>query len=183
MSRLTSRLERRTIAIIVGAVAAVATVPALAGTVDRAEDQAVRVAQGSDPSAGEPVVAAGTEITAAAPARPAPAPAPEAQGERVAEEPAPTISGWASWYGPGFAGRTTASGEVYDPSEMVAAHKSLPFGTRIRVTNQRNGRSAVLRIVDRGPYVGGRILDVSSAAADVLGMKGSGTAPVTIEIL
>lgn len=180
MSRLKQRLERRTAAIVVAVATVAAVVPAaLAST---APDDHVATPTSSDPSAGQPVVGAGAPITAAAPpARQAPT--PKGHGERVAEEPAPTISGWASWYGPGFAGRTTASGEVYDPSEMVAAHKSLPFGTRIRVTNQRNGRTTVLRIVDRGPYVGGRILDVSAAAADVLGMKGSGTAPVSIEIL
>lgn len=181
MSRLKQRLERRTVAILAAAVTLAAAVPAaLASTAP--DDHVVATATSSDPSAGQPVAGAGAPITAAPlPAREAPT--PEGHGERVAEEPAATISGWASWYGPGFAGRTTASGEVYDPSEMVAAHKTLPFGTMIRVTNQRNGRSTVLRIVDRGPYAGGRILDVSAAAADVLGMKASGTAPVAIEIL
>lgn len=181
MSRLKQRLERRTAAILVAVATVAAAVPAaLAST--GPDDHVVGTATSSDLPAGQPVVGAGAPITAAAPpARHAPT--PEGHGDRVAEEPATTISGWASWYGPGFAGRITASGEVYDPSEMVAAHKSLPFGTRIRVTNQRNGRTTVLRIVDRGPYVGGRILDVSAAAADVLRMKGSGTAPVSIEIL
>ncbi|MDP8931437.1 MAG: septal ring lytic transglycosylase RlpA family protein, partial [Actinomycetota bacterium] len=93
------------------------------------------------------------------------------------------IRGPASWYGPGFAGNATASGEVYDPSELTAAHRSLPFGTRVRVTNQLNGRSVLVRINDRGPFAGGRIIDVSSAAADRLRMKGHGVVPVTVQVL
>lgn len=93
------------------------------------------------------------------------------------------LRGPASWYGPGFGGNETASGEVYDPSELTAAHRSLRFGTRVRVTNQLNGRSVLVRINDRGPYAGGRILDVSSAAADQLRMKGHGVVPVVIQVL
>lgn len=91
-------------------------------------------------------------------------------------------SGQASWYGPGFAGNRTANGETYDPSQLTAAHRSLPFNTRVRVTNQRNGRSVVVRVNDRGPFVGGRVIDLSAAAADVIGMRGSGVAPVTLQI-
>ncbi|MFN2556979.1 MAG: septal ring lytic transglycosylase RlpA family protein [Nitriliruptorales bacterium] len=94
-----------------------------------------------------------------------------------------SFRGPASWYGPDFVGRETASGEVYDPSELTAAHPSLPFGTRIRVTNQLNGRSVVVRVNDRGPFSGRRIVDVSSAAADRLRMKGHGVVPVVIEVL
>lgn len=161
-------------------VAAVPTISAVAGDL-LAEP---RPGSASDPAAGRPVEAAGPQIQAAPdPARAAARPADEAVGARVAEEPAEVITGTASWYGPGFAGQATASGEIYDPSEMVAAHRSLAFGTQVRVTNQSNGRSVVVRITDRGPYAGGRILDVSQAAADVLGMRASGTAPVAIEIL
>lgn len=105
----------------------------------------------------------------------------EAESARSAAKQ--VLRGPASWYGPGFAGNETASGETYDPSELTAAHRSLPFGTRVRVTNQLNGRSVLVRINDRGPYSGDRILDVSSAAADELRMKGQGVVPVTIQVL
>jgi rare lipoprotein A len=92
-------------------------------------------------------------------------------------------NGEASWYGPGFDGRRTANGEVFNQNELTAAHPSLPFGTRVRVTNVNNGRSVVVRINDRGPYAGSRIIDLSAAAADTIGMIGSGVAPVKLEIL
>jgi rare lipoprotein A len=91
--------------------------------------------------------------------------------------------GVASWYGAEFAGRPTANGEIYDPSQMTAAHRTLPFGTFVRVTNTRNGLSTVVRINDRGPFAKGRIIDVSRAAAEVLDMIGPGTAPVRIELI
>jgi hypothetical protein len=91
--------------------------------------------------------------------------------------------GVASWYGAEFAGRPTANGEIYDPSQMTAAHRTLPFGTFIRVTNVKNGLSTVVRINDRGPFIKGRIIDVSRAAAEVLGMVGSGTAQVRLELI
>jgi rare lipoprotein A len=92
-------------------------------------------------------------------------------------------TGEASWYGPGFHGRRTANGEVFDKEAMTAAHRTLPFGTLVRVRNLDNGREAVLRINDRGPFARGRILDVSEAGARVLGMVESGTARVRIEVL
>jgi rare lipoprotein A len=85
--------------------------------------------------------------------------------------------GHASWYA---LHSRTASGEMMNPSEMTAAHRSLPFGTKVLVENLSNGRSVVVRINDRGPFVGGRIIDVSKAAASVLGMLGSGTAQVKV---
>jgi rare lipoprotein A len=91
--------------------------------------------------------------------------------------------GDASWYGPGFYGNRTANGEVYRSGSMTAAHKYLPFGTRVRVTNLNNGRSAVLRINDRGPYIGGRIIDLSETAAGVLGVRSSGVAPVKVQVV
>ncbi|MCB1479103.1 MAG: septal ring lytic transglycosylase RlpA family protein [Rhodobiaceae bacterium] len=96
---------------------------------------------------------------------------------------AASYQGRASWYGPGFHGRKTASGERFNMNAMTAAHRSLPFGTKVRVTNKRNGRSVVVRINDRGPYSGGRILDVSKAAASRLGLVASGTAPVTVTVI
>lgn len=86
--------------------------------------------------------------------------------------------GVASWYGPELAGNRTASGEAFRQEAMTAAHPSLPLGTRVRVTNLANGRSVVVRINDRGPFVDGRVLDVSRGAAKALGMLGSGTARV-----
>ena len=92
-------------------------------------------------------------------------------------------SGTASWYGPGFHGRRTASGEKFNQNALTAAHRSLPFGTKVRVTNMRNGRSVIVRINDRGPFSGGRIIDLSRGAARAIGMVSSGTAPVRLEVL
>jgi rare lipoprotein A len=96
---------------------------------------------------------------------------------------ASSYTGRASWYGPGFYGNRTASGEVLKPGTYTAAHPRLAFGTRVRVTNLNNGRSAVVRINDRGPYVGGRIIDVAHGAAVDLGLTASGTADVKLEVL
>ena len=91
--------------------------------------------------------------------------------------------GLASWYGADFHGRRTANGEIYDMYAMTAAHKTLPLGSRVRVTNRRNGRSVVVRINDRGPFVRGRIIDLSLAAARALDMEEEGVAPVRVEVL
>lgn len=93
------------------------------------------------------------------------------------------LQGWASWYGPGFHGNRTANGERYNQYAMTAAHRYLPFGTEVRVTNQHNGRSVVVRINDRGPFIGGRIIDLSAGAAQAIGMISSGVAPVTVEVI
>lgn len=89
--------------------------------------------------------------------------------------------GLASWYGPGFHGRLTASGERFDQNELTAAHRKLPLGTEVRVTNLENGRSIVVQINDRGPYVEGRVIDLSKAAARRLGMVEDGVAKVRVE--
>lgn len=94
-----------------------------------------------------------------------------------------TASGNASWYGAKFHGRRTANGERYDMNQLTAAHRTLPFGTKVRVTNQRNGRAVVVRINDRGPFAGRRIIDLSRGAAGALGMVNSGVAPVKLEVL
>lgn len=91
--------------------------------------------------------------------------------------------GMASWYGPGFHGRRSANGERFNMHALTAAHRTLPFNTRVRVTNNRTGQSAVVRITDRGPFYGGRIIDLSKGAAQAVGMLSSGTAPVTVEVL
>jgi rare lipoprotein A len=95
----------------------------------------------------------------------------------------PQLEGLASWYGGKFHGRLTSSGEVFDTNEMTAAHKSLPFGTMVKVTNLDNGKTATVKINDRGPFVEGRIIDLSRAAADELNMVGQGVARVTLEIV
>ena len=91
--------------------------------------------------------------------------------------------GMASWYGPGFAGRTTSNGEVFDPGQLTAAHRTLPFGTRVRVTNLDSGASVEVRINDRGPFKAGRIIDLSRAAAERIGMLSSGLARVRVEVV
>jgi rare lipoprotein A len=103
-------------------------------------------------------------------------------GSRHLSQPA-VQQGTASWYGREEQGKPTADGETFDRHKLTAAHRHLPFNTIIRVTNRLNGRSVIVRINDRGPYRGGRILDLSEAAADTLDMKKTGVAPVDIVIL
>ena len=91
--------------------------------------------------------------------------------------------GTASWYGPGFHGRRTSSGEAYDQYDLTAAHRTLPLGTWVLVTNERNGRSVRVYVNDRGPYVDGRVIDLSYGAATAIGMVGPGTVPVRILVL
>ncbi len=89
----------------------------------------------------------------------------------------------ASWYGPGFAGRLTASGAPYDPSAMTCAHPTLPLGTRVRAIRLDDGRSVELTVTDRGPYCQGRGLDVSRAAAHELGFEGQGLCALRLEVI
>jgi hypothetical protein len=91
--------------------------------------------------------------------------------------------GIASWYGPGFDGRETANGEVYDQDALTAAHKSLPFGTRVRVTRVATGRQVVVRINDRGPWFEDRVIDLSRAAGAALGLMRPGIAAVRVEVV
>jgi rare lipoprotein A len=97
--------------------------------------------------------------------------------------PGTTLVGIASWYGPRFHGRRTANGEVYDMHRLTAAHKTLPFDTLLEVRNLENGRAVLVRVNDRGPHVKRRIVDVSYAAAQELGMLGSGITRVELRIL
>lgn len=92
-------------------------------------------------------------------------------------------SGLASWYGPGFHGKQTANGEIYDQHDLTAAHKTLPLGTRVMVTNEDTNQSIEVRINDRGPFVAGRIIDLSYAAARTISIYGPGVAPVRVEVL
>jgi rare lipoprotein A len=93
------------------------------------------------------------------------------------------LNGRASWYGPGFHGKKTASGKIYDQHKLTAAHKTLPLGTKARVTNLENGSTVEVEINDRGPFIEGRIIDLSWAAAGVLGFVESGLAPVQVELI
>jgi rare lipoprotein A len=119
---------------------------------------------------------------AAGPATALPLPAKAALRARLGMD---VGRGQASYYGPGLYGKRTASGERFDRKAMTAAHRTLPFGTRVRVQNLRTGRSVVVRVNDRGPFVGDRIIDLSEAAGRVIGLSstGSGTAPVRISLL
>jgi rare lipoprotein A (peptidoglycan hydrolase) len=93
------------------------------------------------------------------------------------------MSGTAAYYANRFHGRKTSSGHLYDKNAMTAAHRSIPLGTWVRVTHQRNGSSVVVQVNDRGPFAGKRIIDLSLAAATELGMLRKGTAPVLLEVL
>ena len=101
---------------------------------------------------------------------------PAVPGEYVEE-------GVASWYGDPFNGRRTSNGEVYDMHQFTAAHRTLPFGAIVRVTNLRNGKQTEVRINDRGPFVANRVIDLSLSAAQAIEMVGTGTAPVRLEII
>ncbi len=95
----------------------------------------------------------------------------------------PASANTASWYGPKFHGKLTASGETFNQNALTAAHKKLKMGTKVRVTNVKNGSSVVVCINDRGPYHGNRVIDLSKAAAKKIGMLGKGTAKVKLKIL
>ena len=109
-------------------------------------------------------------------------------GPRAAYAPWPprpgdAETGLASWYGPGFHGRKTSNGEIYDMHQMSAAHKTLPLGTWVEVIHLETGRSIQVRVNDRGPFVGGRVIDLSYGAARMLGMVNEGVAPVRVRTL
>mgnify|MGYP003530365074 FL=1 len=139
------------------------------------------------PSAGQPLEPPST-------ARQPPEPVRNSAGGRGADsaelpeslaEPVPESDqqGLASWYGPRFHGRRTASGEIFNRRALTAAHRTLPFGTRVCVRSQLTGRAVVVRINDRGPFTGNRLIDLSQAAAQELGMQGLGIKPVELWLL
>ncbi len=105
----------------------------------------------------------------------------------AAVPPAPRIqsaeTGLASWYGYPYHGRPAADGEIYDMERLTAAHRTLPFGTRVRVTNLSNQKTVDVRIIDRGPFIDGRIIDLSHAAAEAIDLIGPGVAPVRLDVL
>jgi rare lipoprotein A len=112
-----------------------------------------------------------------------PAPSPLPPVSPVSPSDTEPETGLASWYGHPYHGRASASGEIYDMEQMTAAHRTLGFGTRVRVDNLDNGMSTEVRINDRGPFVDGRIIDLSHAAAGAIGMIGPGVAHVKLTII
>ncbi|MGF1550448.1 MAG: septal ring lytic transglycosylase RlpA family protein [Sphingomonadaceae bacterium] len=117
------------------------------------------------------------------------APPPLAEEIQPPERPAVAAgeselgAGEASYYGAAFAGRPTASGEIFDPAKLTAAHRTLPLGSLVRVTHVESGRSVVVRINDRGPYHGDRVIDLSRAAADEIGLAAAGTGHVRLSLI
>ena len=126
-------------------------------------------------------------MTASIPPAPVPALNAPAPGELQPSSPfAPGIyqeQGIASWYGYPFHGRRASNGEIFDMNQPVAAHRTLPFGSMVRVTNLNNGLSTDVRVIDRGPFVGNRVIDLSFAAATAIKMIGPGTAQVRLDLL
>lgn len=127
----------------------------------------------SAPEASDPVVAAKTPETTP----------PESLSQRLLKKGRLIEQGMASWYGSQFHGARTASGEVFDKNAYTAAHKTLPLGTRVLVQNLRTGRQVIVRITDRGPHAAGRIIDLSKAAAEVIGMVARGHDKVALHAL
>jgi rare lipoprotein A len=122
------------------------------------------------------------EVAEPSPSRSAVAP-PSREATRIAPDSDAVAIGEASWYGDPYHGRPTASGEIYDKNKMTAAHRTLPFDTWIRVENELNGESVDVRVNDRGPFVTGRIVDLSEAAAREIDMIEDGVVPVTVEVI
>jgi len=113
-----------------------------------------------------------------------PDPVVESSGATLRSDSTPDVQiGAASWYGPGFNGKKTASGEIFDETKLTAAHKTIPLGRKAKVTHLATGKSVEVLINDRGPYVEGRMIDLSHAAAKALGMIDNGIARVQVELL
>ncbi|MDL4818288.1 septal ring lytic transglycosylase RlpA family protein [Actinomadura opuntiae] len=202
--RLFARLPRprlRTALIVSGVAAAVLAVGAFAivngGKAPADSAQAAQTAPNAAAPAADPSRTAPTRASRGEPrdpdpkhgtkapqkkAKPAAAAEHKAEPKKKASKKKVLQSGSceASFYGEG---QMTASGEAFDPSELTAAHKTLPMGSKVRVTNKNNGRSVVVRINDRGPYAGGRCLDLSTAAMKKVGGTGAGVIPVRYEVL
>ncbi len=152
---------------------------AIAGTVlQSCGRRKAHMAQVPPPPQGEPRTGSDDADAAGNSGRPAPRRAPPAIPSDYAPE-----TGVASWYGHPYHGRQSASGEIYDMEQMTAAHRTLPFGTRVHVEDLDNGMSTEVRINDRGPFVDNRVIDLSHAAAQAIGMIGPGTAHVRLTIV
>ncbi|HXM97215.1 MAG TPA: septal ring lytic transglycosylase RlpA family protein [Candidatus Dormibacteraeota bacterium] len=135
----------------------------------------------SQPSTLPPEAPEKPEPTAR-PVRPTPGRSPKS-ARAIPPIPGFTEEGNASWYGAPFHGRRSSNGEIYDMHKLTAAHRTLPFETVVRVTNLNNGKSTIVRITDRGPFVGNRIIDLSQAAAREIESTGSGVVPVRLEVI
>jgi rare lipoprotein A len=193
-SRGPRRVTMRVAGLTAGAVlAAAAVAPDQAAAMITGDAGAAEAASsaGPQPSRFEGLpdkarLAAAQAKAARTPPKPPSRPRPRRARSRAPASPATSgaVAGglhWtASWYGPGFAGHSTASGEVFDPFALTAAHKTLPFGTRLLVRNPDTGRSVWVRVNDRGPYAGGRDLDLSQGAAQAIGLAGTGEVIVRI---
>ena len=158
------------------AFAAALALPASASTSALADDREAFARSFTDistPIARQAPAAGAVDITAIIAAE---EPAP-------AEDGTPIASGVASYYGKQFHGRRTASGERFDMTQLTAAHRTLPFGSRVKVTNPSNGKSVVVRINDRGPFHGGRVIDLSRSAASSLGLIARGSGRVELALL
>jgi len=144
------------------------------------------ISRGQPPPAQPTVTPAATEEAAKRSTDVPETPATAAASKRSKSAPAPVgylEEGNASWYGAPFHGRRASNGEVYDMYKLTAAHRTLPFETMVRVTNVSNGKSTVVRITDRGPFVDNRIIDLSLAAAREIESVGPGVVPVSVEVL
>ncbi|WP_433475284.1 septal ring lytic transglycosylase RlpA family protein [Spirillospora sp. CA-142024] len=191
------RVRLRTILIVSGAAVAVLAVGAFALAGADGPAESARAAQ-STPQAPDPLADrpdGDPRASRGKPRSPEPSPSktpgkkpkPDATAAQVAKpakkkqyKVVKSGSCQASYYSEG---QMTASGQPFDPSELTAAHKTLPMGSKVRVTNKNNGRSVIVRINDRGPYAGGRCLDLSRAAMEKVGGTGSGIIPVRYEVL
>ena len=176
---MTSSFERS--GPIVGGLLILASLALGAGTAERGPAPVLPAAAASEDGGAE-------DAAVTVPARPdaaSPTAGSTAADDLVAEDDAPLVvmEGGASYYSDARAGRPTASGAPYRPTELIAAHRALPFGTRLRVTNLENDQSVEVRVIDRGPVVGGRIIDLSRSAAERIGMIRAGHVRVRIEVL
>jgi rare lipoprotein A len=142
----------------------------------------------AQPTETSPTTAEAAKRSTDVPETPAPPPTAALNPKRSKPAPTPAPSGYteegnASWYGEPFHGRHASNGEIYDMYKLTAAHRTLPFETMVRVTNLNNGKSTVVRITDRGPFVDNRIIDLSLAAAREVDSVGAGVVPVHVEVL
>lgn len=149
--------------------AALAALLGLALVQENGSPDVVKLGKGMASVEAQPIAALSTQP---APATPAPS-----------GSESPIAGGDASYYGNELAGNRTASGETFDPNQLTAAHRTLPLGSKVRVTNPRTGTSVIVRINDRGPYHGNRVIDLSTAAARTIGLIRSGTGQVRLALL
>ncbi|WP_240530068.1 septal ring lytic transglycosylase RlpA family protein [Novosphingobium sp. PC22D] len=168
---LTLRTQRQMLILGIVALAVISIILAAALFHDRETPEIVKLGKGLASVDAQPV----RDLEPRAPANvPEPVPSPSESG---------IGNGRASFYGNELAGNRTASGEIFDPKRLTAAHRTLPLGSRVRVTNARNGKSVIVRINDRGPFHGNRVIDISTAAARTIGLIRSGTGRVNLALL